>query len=636
LDDLTNRQAAFGYSREEIKFLFEPMALERQEPVSSMGDDTPLAVLSHLPRLLPTYFKQRFAQVTNPPIDPIREKLVMSLKANLGKRLNWLDQTPEHARQIELAGPVVTRWELQKIEDAWGAERMARLQCVFPIADGPLGFFPSLMALCEEAEVAVDGGAEILILSDTAVDAAHAPIPMLLAVGAVNNHLLKTGRRLRTSVIAESGEPREVHHFATLIGYGASAVHPYLAIQTIAQEVGDIDEGFERRLANFIEIIDKGLLKVMSKMGISTLSSYRGAQIFEAIGLSRHVIETAFPNTPSPVGGIGFEEIAREALLRHESGFVEEQKNLADLGYFRYRRGGEIHAWSPKMLGAMGKFRKEKPGAYAAFSKEVSERTSPIHLRDLLKFRRHYDAVSVDEVEPIEAIRTRFTTAAMSLGALSPEAHEAIAIAMNRIGGKSNTGEGGEDRLRYIRKENGDSAESAIKQVASGRFGVTPEYLVRAQELEIKMAQGSKPGEGGQLPGHKVTEYIAYLRHATPGIPLISPPPHHDIYSIEDLAQLIYDLKQINPGADICVKLVAEAGVGTIAAGVAKAYADVILISGHDGGTGASPLSSIKNAGSAWEIGLAEVQQVLVLNGLRERVKLRADGGLKTGRDIVI
>ncbi len=634
--DLTERQACFGYSREEIKYLFEPMALEKLEPISSMGDDTPLAVLSHLPRLLPTYFKQRFAQVTNPPIDPIREKIVMSLGVNLGGRRNWLAHTPEHAHQVELAGPVVTDVELTIITEAFGAEQVSRLPCVFEAALGPKGLVAALDALCVDAAAAIERGCELLIISDRMVDAELAPIPILLAVGAINNHLLVAGTRLRASVIVESGEPRDVHHFATLIGYGASAVYPYLAIQTIAQEVACEEEAFSRRLSNYVDTIEKGLLKVMSKMGISVLGSYRGSQIFEAIGVGDEVIARCFSGTSSTIKGIGFEEIAYEAIERHRMGFGQVKlKSLEDLGFFRFRRSGELHAWSPQMLGAMGKMRKDKAGAYEDFAREATNR-GPVHLRDLLDFRANQSPVALEEVEPIEAIRTRFTTAAMSLGSLSPEAHEAIAVAMNRIGGKSNTGEGGEDPAHYIRRANGDSAAAAIKQVASGRFGVTPQYLAHAQELEIKMAQGSKPGEGGQLPGHKVTEYIAELRHATPGVPLISPPPHHDIYSIEDLAQLIYDLKQVNERADICVKLVAEAGVGTIAAGVAKAYADVILISGHDGGTGASPLSSIKNAGSAWELGLAEVQQVLVLNGLRERVKLRVDGGLKTGRDVVI
>jgi glutamate synthase (ferredoxin) len=636
VDDLVEQQLCFGYSAEEAKFVFEPMALEAKDPIHSMGDDTPLAVLSRLPRLLSTYFKQRFAQVTNPPIDPIREKLVMSLGVNLGPRRNWLSQEPEHADQIVLAGPVITQADLDEICER---SKPARVQALFDIDKGPEGLFSALVEVCEAAETAVDQGADIVILSDRGVDAKRAPIPMLLAVGAVNNHLFRQGKRLHASLIAESGEPREVHHFATLIGYGASAVHPYVAFETIVHQIADEEADHAQiggMLENYREAIHKGLLKIMSKMGVSVLGSYRGAQIFEAIGLDKQVIEYCFTNTSSQIGGIGFEEIAKEALVRHGEAFGGEgEARLADLGYFRFRRSGEEHGWSPKMLRAIGGFRREATwDNYKKFADKADSRP-PIALRDLLEFASDRKPVALEEVEPIESIRTRFTTAAMSLGSLSPEVHEAIAIAMNSIGGKSNTGEGGEDPARYEPRDDGRSADAYIKQVASGRFGVTPEYLSRARELEIKMAQGSKPGEGGQLPGHKVTKYIATLRHSTPGVSLISPPPHHDIYSIEDLAQLIYDLKQVNPDAEIVVKLVAEAGVGTIAAGVAKAYADVIQISGHDGGTGASPLSSIKNAGGPWELGLSEAQQVLRLNGLRDRVKLRTDGGLKTGNDIV-
>ncbi|MFW5966158.1 MAG: glutamate synthase large subunit [Persicimonas sp.] len=635
-EDLVAHQICFGYSAEETSFVFEPMAVEGKGPVHSMGDDTPLAVLSKLPRLLSTYFKQRFAQVTNPPIDPIREELVMSLEVHLGRRRNWLAETPEHADQIALSGPVVTQADLEAI---CAASKSALIGAHFEVGEGPSGLRPALEAICERAEAAVDEGATTLILTDRGVDVRRAPIPMLLAVGAVNNHLLRTKKRLHTSIIAESGEPREVHHFATLIGYGASAVHPYLALETVAHDVAGPDaddEELGRMLENYRDAIHKGLLKVMSKMGVSVLGSYRGAQIFEAVGLGEEVVDRCFTNTPSQIGGIGFEEIAKEALARHHEAYPDDgAAKLRDLGYYRFRRQGEEHGWSPKMLRAMAGFQREATwDNYKKFAEE-SDGRPPIALRDLLEFDSGRAPVPLEEVEPIEEIRTRFTTAAMSLGSLSPEVHEAIAIAMNRIGGKSNTGEGGEDPARYTVDEHGDSADAYIKQVASGRFGVTPEYLTRARELEIKMAQGSKPGEGGQLPGHKVTEYIASLRHSTPGVTLISPPPHHDIYSIEDLAQLIYDLKQINPEAEVVVKLVAEAGVGTIAAGVAKAYADVIQISGHDGGTGASPLSSIKNAGSPWELGLSETQQVLKQNSLRERVKLRTDGGLKTGTDIV-
>ena len=630
------RQLAFGYSREEIKFLFDPMTQSGKEPISSMGNDTPISVLSRMPRLLATYFKQRFAQVTNPPIDPIREKAVMSLSVHLGKRRNWLAEIPKHARKIELAGPVLTDAEMQRVREEVRDEFRARIDCTFPVVHGAAGLKPHLQKLNQQAEDAVDDGCEVLILSDKKIDADHAPIPILMALGSISTHLLSVGKRLHTSIVVESGEPRDVHHMATLIGYGASAVYPYLALETITRECAEDTEKIERHVDNFITALDAGLLKIMSKMGISVLGSYRGAQIFEVVGLSKELIDDCFPNTPSPLGGVGYDDLAAEALQRHLRAFGPEQPSrLEDLGYFRYRRGGESHAWGPKLLGAMNKFRKGKEGAYEKFS-QASRAESPLHLRDLLEFEPLGDPIPLSEVESREEIRRRFTTAAMSLGSLSPEAHEALAIAMNRIGGKSNTGEGGEDPARYVIRENGDNAEAMIKQVASGRFGVNAQYLSRARELEIKMAQGSKPGEGGQLPGHKVTPYIAYLRHATPGVPLISPPPHHDIYSIEDLAQLIYDLKVVNPAADICVKLVSESGVGTIAAGVAKAHADVILISGHDGGTGASPLSSIKNAGNTWEIGLAETQQVLRKNGLRERVRLRVDGGMKTGRDIVV
>jgi glutamate synthase (NADPH/NADH) large chain/glutamate synthase (ferredoxin) len=643
---LVEKQLCFGYSAEEAKFLFEPMAIEGKDPIHSMGDDTPLAVLSRLPRLLSTYFKQRFAQVTNPPIDPIREELVMSLGVNMGPRRNWLAEMPEHADQIVLAGPVVTQADLDAIR---AKSKGALLDTLFAVDKGPEALFPALVDLCNKAEAAVDDGATTLVLSDRSVGPGKAPIPMLLAVGAVNSHLVRQGKRLHTSITAESGEPREVHHFATLIGYGATAVHPYLAFETIVHQIapnaGEKSGADERQLGQMLEnyrgAIHKGLLKIMSKMGVSVLGSYRGSQLFEAIGLGNQVIDYCFPNTPSQIGGIGFEEIGKEALVRHGEAYpapTEANKpdaNLKDLGYFRFRRDGEEHGWSPKMLRAMAGFQREATwDNYKKFA-EQSDGRPPIAIRDLLEFAGDRPPVPIEDVESKEQVRSRFTTAAMSLGSLSPEVHEAIAIAMNRIGGKSNTGEGGEDPKRYTPDDNGDSADAYIKQVASGRFGVTPEYLMQARELEIKMAQGSKPGEGGQLPGHKVTKYIATLRHSTPGVTLISPPPHHDIYSIEDLAQLIYDLKQINPDAEVVVKLVAEAGVGTIAAGVAKAYADVIQISGHDGGTGASPLSSIKNAGSPWEIGLAETQQVLRINGLRERVKLRTDGGLKTGKDIV-
>jgi glutamate synthase (NADPH/NADH) large chain/glutamate synthase (ferredoxin) len=501
---------------------------------------------------------------------------------------------------------------------------------------GERGLRPAIEALCQLAERAVDDGKTILILSDVDVDKNSAPIPVLLATGAVHHHLRRVGKRHLTSIIAQSGEPREVHHVATLIGYGASAVQPWLAELTIARQVAQAPEEVASLIESWRAVLHKGLRKVMAKMGISVLRGYQGAQLFEAIGLSDEVIDVCFAGTRSGVGGVGFELLAAESLARHARGVTHERpESLDDQGHFRFRRDGELHAWSPVMLRAMKKFRKDADPEQYAIYRQANEERDPVTLRDLLTWKPAKKPVELSEVEPAREIVRRFTTAAMSLGSLSPETHRTLAVAMNRLGAKSNTGEGGEDPA-YYSEPDGAEAIAAIKQVASGRFGVTTEYLMRADEIEIKMAQGSKPGEGGQIPGHKVTGLIARLRRSVPGVPLISPPPHHDIYSIEDLAQLIHDLRQVNPKARICVKLVAEAGVGTIAAGVAKAGADTILISGHDGGTGASPLSSIKNAGSPWELGLAETQQALVFNNLRERVLLRTDGGLKTGRDIVI
>ncbi|OGU47628.1 MAG: glutamate synthase subunit alpha [Ignavibacteria bacterium GWC2_56_12] len=636
----TRLQLCFGYSAEELALFFKPMAAGDKVPVGSMGDDASLAILSRFPKLLPSYFRQQFAQVTNPPIDPLRERLVMSLTSKLGYRRNWLGESPEHAKLVELQSPFIFAEDLQhlrSIDDS--AFRAVTLQALFPVCEGEEGLEPVLSDLCLRAERAGDEGMYLVILSDRGVCEDLAPVPILLAIGAVQNHLLRVGKRLKLSVVAETGEPRDVHHFATLIGYGANAVHPYLAIDTVramasSGELGSISSGEACR--NFRKSVDSGILKVMSKMGISLLGSYRGSQNFEAVGISSDVVERYFTGTPTRIEGLGLRDIAREALARHERAFGGAVLGLVDEGQYRFRKNGERRAWSPEALRSMQSLRTSgQREEYEHFKKAVSD-TAPIGIKDLLTFKKLNNPIPLDDVEEAEEIRRRFTTAAMSLGALSPETHETIAVAMNRIGGKSNSGEGGEDPRRYGTLSNGDSANSAIKQVASARFGVTAEYLANAKELEIKMAQGSKPGEGGQIPAEKVTALIARLRKAVPGISLISPPPHHDIYSIEDLAQLIYDLKQVNPRARVCVKLVSEAGVGTIAAGVAKAYADVILISGHDGGTGASPLSSIKNAGSPWELGLAEAQQVLVMNGLRERVMLRVDGGLKTGRDIVI
>lgn len=633
-------QLCYGYSAEELSLIFLPMIEEGKEPVGSMGDDAPLAVLSRQPKLLSSYFKQQFAQVTNPPIDPIREKLVMSLTSKLGRRRNWFGETPEHAKQVQIESPFLFDNELDALRCLSDpAFQAVTLSTLFPVAGGYASAEERLESLCAEAERAADDGKYLVVLSDRGVDCNHAALPMLLATGAVHNHLIRKHKRLRLSVVTETAEPRDVHHFATLIGYGVNAINPYLALETVRRIVESrpgSSLSLETAFANFKIAIESGILKVTSKMGISLLGSYRGAQIFEAIGIGREVIDNYFTNTPSRVGGIGLREIIDEALARHTAAYGQAGAKLTDHGTYRFKKSGELHAWSPEALRAMQQLRKSGNNAeYGTLARALNEH-DPIALKDMMVFSPQRSPIAPRDVEPAEDIMKRFTTAAMSLGSLSPEAHETIAIAMNRIGGKSNTGEGGEDPVRFHVRPNGDSANSAIKQVASARFGVTAEYLVNAKEIEIKMAQGSKPGEGGQLPGHKVSPMIARLRRATPGIQLISPPPHHDIYSIEDLAQLIYDLKQVNPRARICVKLVSEAGVGTIAAGVAKAHADIILISGHEGGTGASPLSSVKNAGSCWELGIAEAQQVLTLNGLRERVTLRADGGMKTGRDIVI
>ncbi len=646
---LTQRQIASGYTSEELDLVLRPMIANAAEGIGSMGDDTPLAVLSLRPRLLYTYFKQLFAQVTNPPIDPIREKLVMSLHMSLGWRRNLLAETPEHARMIALESPILLEEELAVLGQV-ADHPLVVLPTLWPVAEGEAGLEPALDALCQAAEQAVRDGARLLVLSDRGIDHLHAGIPMLLATGAVHHHLIRAGLRMKASLLCESAEVRDVHQAACLIGYGASAIIPWLALESV-RELLEKDQtrdpakahyagiGYGQALLNVRKAFEYGLLKVMSKMGISVLSSYHGAQIFEAIGVGEAVIARAFPGTPSKVGGIGFGEIAAESLERHAAAYahaVPEEAALEDPGYYRFRRNGETHAINPPVIKNFHTFvRSGKPEEYQNYLAAL-EANQPIALRDLFELVPPASGpVPLEEVEPMEEIRKRFTTAGMSLGALSPEAHECLAIAMNRIGGKSNSGEGGEDAERFTRRENGDLANSAIKQVASARFGVHAAYLASAKEIEIKMAQGSKPGEGGQLPAFKVDGLIARLRHTVPGVMLISPPPHHDIYSIEDLAQLIHDLKEVNPRARICVKLVAEAGVGTIAAGVAKAHADIILISGHDGGTGASPLSSVKNAGSAWELGIAEAQQVLVMNGLRNRVTLRTDGGLKRGIDII-
>ncbi len=643
-DDLVPLQAAFGYDLDEHEIVLKAMAETGLEPIASMGDDTPLAVLSRRPRLVYQYFKQLFAQVTNPAIDSIRERAVMSLNMYLGGRLPLFEEMPVSKGLLEIETPILFDHEFAAISKLENFKNdVAVISGIFPVADGDEGLEKALKLACENAETAVrENGARILILSDKGVDADNVAIPMLIFSGAVHQSLVRAGLRLDADIVCETGEAREVHQFATLLGFGANAIYPYLAYDVIrgmvdAEEITEFSK--EECLINYRKSSDYGLYKIMGKMGISTLFSYQGAQIFEALGLSNKVIDECFCGTPTPIGGIGYTQIAAELLARHAKAFPEELKieKLESEGYYKVnRKGGEFHAWNSKVVSGLNRFFKTKKDEDFQKFLDQSDEHPPVGIKDLLKIRFSDTPIDLDEVEPIENIRSRFTTAAMSLGALSPETHECLAIAMNRIGGKSNSGEGGEDPERFVPRENGDSANSAIKQVASGRFGVTAEYLANAKEIEIKVSQGAKPGEGGQLPGHKVSQLIATLRYSVPGVALISPPPHHDIYSIEDLAQLIYDLKQVNPRAKVCVKLVSSSGVGTIAAGVAKAYADVILISGHDGGTGASPISSIKNAGSDWTIGVAEAQQVLMMNDLRERVVLRTDGSMKSGRDIVI
>jgi glutamate synthase (ferredoxin) len=639
-EDLHKLQAAFTCTNEDVKMIIKTMATQGHDLVWSMGDDMPLAILSQMHRPLPFYFKQRFAQVTNPPIDPLREELVMSLDCYLGPRRSVLGETEDHARVVHLASPLLAQAHMQALHQMRDpAFRWREVSCLFPTADGPAGLKPALEEVCAAASRAVDEGCTILILSDRGVDDEHAAIPMLLAVGAVHHHLIREGKRLKADLVVETGSAWDIHHLALLLGYGANAVHPYLAVATSRSLAGQRDTQeltpaeAER---NYQTAANRGLLKIMSKMGISALRSYRGAQIFEIIGLSQQVVDRYFGGTPARLGGIGLDELAEDVLFWHREAFEAPKEKLPDIGYVRFRQGGEHHGFNPEVVKALQ--RAVQTGDYQAYQEysNLVHGGPPRTLRDILTFMSDRPVIDLDEVEPAEDIRRRFVSAAMSMGALSQAAHMTLATAMNRMGARSNTGEGGEDHRWYQPLENGDSANSRVKQVASARFGVTAEYLANADELEIKIAQGSKPGEGGQLPGHKVTEFIARVRHAIPGIPLISPPPHHDIYSIEDIAQLIYDLKQANPRARVGVKLVAESGVGTIAAGVAKAYADYIQISGMDGGTGASPLSSIKNAGCPWELGLAETQQVLMLNGLRGRVRLRTDGGIKTGRDVVV
>ena len=648
---LVTRQHAFGYTNEDLKFILGPMAVKGIENTGSMGTDTPLACLSDRPQLLYNYFKQLFAQVTNPPLDANFESLVTSLFTYLGREPNLLDESPKHCRLLKLKQPVLTTAELAKIAELNGPDlRAVTVPMLFDVAEGEAGLGRSVDATCAAVVKLVAEGATLVVLSDRGVDRDHAAIPALLATAAVHHALILAGTRAQCGLVIETGEAREPHHFCALIGFGAGAVNPYVALETLADMVaGEMLPGLtaDKAEANYLKAANKSIIKVASKMGISTVQSYRGAQIFEAVGIARAVIDKYFTGTASRIQGVGLDVIAREALMRHHRGFpavAVEGEVLDGGGNYQWRRDGEFHMWNPDTVAKLQQATKNITGyptwkEYAKLANDESEHRCTI--RGLMRFKHAQPPVPIDEVEPAASIVKRFVTGAMSFGSISAEAHETLAIAMNRIGGKSNSGEGGEDSRRF----KPDVVElgtpkvwrrSAIKQVASARFGVTAEYLVNADQLQIKMAQGAKPGEGGQLPGDKVDEQIGRIRHSTPGVGLISPPPHHDIYSIEDLAQLIHDLKSINPAADVSVKLVSEVGVGTIAAGVAKAKADHILISGDGGGTGASPLTSIKHAGLPWELGLAEAQQTLVMNGLRGRVYLQVDGQMKTGRDVAI
>jgi glutamate synthase domain-containing protein 2/glutamate synthase domain-containing protein 1/glutamate synthase domain-containing protein 3 len=688
---LRTRQRAFGYSQEDLRVLLTPMARDAQEPVGSMGNDLSLAVLSDQAPSLFSYFKQLFAQVTNPPIDSTREEIVMSLSTTLGSECNLFEETPEHAHKLVLDQPILLNRELETLRHVSHKVFAARtINITWPVHEGPAGMGRAIERICREASEAIEERVNIIVLNDRLLGPKQVPIPALLAVAAVHHHLVREGTRLRAGIILESGEPREVHHFATLIAYGASAVNPYVMLETLdelvvtgaiagpsangraaqpsAEERAErLDEALERAAQNVVKALGKALLKTISKMGISTIQSYCGAQIFEAVGLERELIDRHFTGTASRIGGVGLEVLATEALERHARAYPVPHDELLPVGgVYAWRRDGEHHMWNPETIalvqhavraanGDVGAALQGDREAYATvrgspafekyreYARAINEDAArKATLRGLLKIGPSEagasapEAIPLEEVEPAREIVKRFCTGAMSLGSISREAHETLAIAMNRLGGRSNTGEGGEDPARFVPDANGDRRRSAIKQVASGRFGVTIHYLVNADELQIKMAQGAKPGEGGQLPGHKVDSYIGSIRHTTPGVGLISPPPHHDIYSIEDLKQLIYDLRCANPQAQVSVKLVAEVGVGTVAAGVSKANADRVLISGHDGGTGASPLSSIQAAGVPWEIGLAETQQTLLLNDLRSRIVVQTDGQLKTGRDVVI
>ncbi|MDB4866274.1 MAG: glutamate synthase large subunit, partial [Cohnella sp.] len=639
------RQLAFGYSFEDIRKIMEPMALTGVEPLASMGYDSPLAVLSERPQRLFNYFKQLFAQVTNPPIDAIREEIITSTYTTVGPERNLLQPEPESCRQIRLYSPVLSNEDFAKLRHVHRPGfKSITLPILFPAQEGEQGLRDAIRLMCEATDRLIKRGHNILILSDRGVDAENAAIPSLLAVSSLHHHLIRQGTRTKVSILLESGEPREVHHFALLISYGVSAVNPYLAFETLDDM---IRQGMlrhithEKAVKNFIKAATKGVVKILSKMGISTIQSYRGAQIFEALGLNEDVINQYFTGTPSRIGGVGLDVIAEEALSAHNRAYAKQEgvdKELDSGGDYQWRKDGEEHLFNPKTIHTLQMAtRTGNYDTYKKFSALVQgEYEQTRTLRALLDFKLDQPPVPIEEVEPVESIVKRFKTGAMSFGSISKEAHEALAIAMNRIGGKSNSGEGGEDHRRFIPDANGDSRRSAIKQVASGRFGVTSYYLTNAEEIQIKMAQGAKPGEGGQLPGRKVYPWVAEVRGSTPGVGLISPPPHHDIYSIEDLAELIHDLKNANPRARINVKLVSEVGVGTIAAGVAKGRADVILVSGYDGGTGASPIGSIRHAGLPWELGLAETHQTLILNNLRDRVVVETDGKMMTGRDLAV
>ena len=649
-EDLRLALRAFGYTDEDLRVILEPMARQGKEPIGSMGNDAPIAALSHRAPSLFDYVHQLFAQVTNPAIDPIRERLVMSLDTAIGQSGNTFEETPDQCHRLRIAGPVLTNDQLARVRDVdVGVFEPTTLSTLYEVAGGADALAVALEELCQRAETAVDEGYSILVLSDRGVDARRAPIPALLALSAVHQHLVREGTRLQTGLLVETGEAREVHHFAALVGFGAAAVNPYLALdalRALCEAPGDgsdpvIGLSYDHAVRNYVGAIDDGLLKVMSKMGISTLQSYRGAQIFEIIGLDETLVDRHFTGTPARLGGLGLAELQREATERHARAYGPAAKlELATVpvgGVYQWRRRGEHHHWNPRTIALLQDAAQRNDAvAYAAYEQAIDDPTELPTLRALLEWVPFGPPVPQGEVEPVGDIVRRFVTGAMSFGSISAEAHETLAVAMNRIGGRSNSGEGGEEAHRYVPDANGDSRRSAIKQVASGRFGVTVEYLVNADDLQIKIAQGAKPGEGGQLPGHKVDERIAKVRCSTPGVSLISPPPHHDIYSIEDLKQLIYDLKAVNPRARVSVKLVAEVGVGTVAAGVAKAGADAVVIAGWSGGTGASPQSSLKHAGVPWELGLAEAQQVLVQNDLRGRVRLQVDGGLRSARDVIV